>query len=180
MERRRFAREFKLETVKLIRERGVSYAQASASTWWPRAVRAETKIAPLGQSAETDLRKRRLAIKDAIAKAPSDHQLQNSDFLLGRGVKKISRLLRVPIAEPLRADLRQSAGFTNDTCAVYLNRKVGRDNTVPHRALRLPPALSWQVRLAQVRGGEQLAGPCSRGSQKLYGGDSATIRPPHT
>jgi len=30
MERRRFTREFKLEAVKLIRERGVSYAQASA------------------------------------------------------------------------------------------------------------------------------------------------------
>jgi transposase len=29
MERRRFTREFKLEAVKLIRERGVSYAQAS-------------------------------------------------------------------------------------------------------------------------------------------------------
>jgi len=29
MERRRFAREFKLEAVKLIRERGVSYTQAS-------------------------------------------------------------------------------------------------------------------------------------------------------
>ncbi len=33
--------------------------------------RAETKIAPIDQSAETDLRKRRLAIKDAIAKAIS-------------------------------------------------------------------------------------------------------------
>src|SRR5208283_3853175 len=30
MERRRFTREFKLEAVRLIRERGVSYAQASA------------------------------------------------------------------------------------------------------------------------------------------------------
>ncbi len=29
MERRRFTREFKLEAVKLIRERGVSYTQAS-------------------------------------------------------------------------------------------------------------------------------------------------------
>jgi transposase-like protein len=29
MERRRFAREFKLEAVRLIRDRGVSYAQAS-------------------------------------------------------------------------------------------------------------------------------------------------------
>ena len=29
MERRRFAREFKLEAVKLIRERGVSYSEAS-------------------------------------------------------------------------------------------------------------------------------------------------------
>lgn len=31
--------------------------------------RAETKIAPIDQAAETELRKRRLAIKDAIAKA---------------------------------------------------------------------------------------------------------------
>jgi transposase-like protein len=30
MERRRFTREFKLEAVRLIRDRGVSYAQASA------------------------------------------------------------------------------------------------------------------------------------------------------
>ncbi len=30
MDRRRFAREFKLEAVRLIKERGVSYAQASA------------------------------------------------------------------------------------------------------------------------------------------------------
>ena len=30
MERRKFTREFKLEAVKLIKERGVSYAQASA------------------------------------------------------------------------------------------------------------------------------------------------------
>jgi transposase len=30
MERRKFTREFKLETVKLIKERGVSYAQAAA------------------------------------------------------------------------------------------------------------------------------------------------------
>jgi len=30
MDRRRFTREFKLEAVKLIKERGVSYAQASA------------------------------------------------------------------------------------------------------------------------------------------------------
>jgi transposase-like protein len=29
MERRRFTREFKLEAVRLIRDRGVSYAQAS-------------------------------------------------------------------------------------------------------------------------------------------------------
>jgi transposase-like protein len=29
MERRKFTREFKLEAVKLIRDRGVSYAQAS-------------------------------------------------------------------------------------------------------------------------------------------------------
>jgi transposase-like protein len=29
MERRRFTREFKLEAVRLIKERGVSYAQAS-------------------------------------------------------------------------------------------------------------------------------------------------------
>jgi transposase len=29
MERRRFAREFKVEAVRLIRDRGVSYAQAS-------------------------------------------------------------------------------------------------------------------------------------------------------
>ena len=29
MERRKFTREFKLEAVRLIRERGVSYAQAS-------------------------------------------------------------------------------------------------------------------------------------------------------
>ena len=29
MERRQFTREFKLEAVRLIRERGVSYAQAS-------------------------------------------------------------------------------------------------------------------------------------------------------
>jgi transposase len=29
MERRKFTREFKLEAVKLIRERGVAYAQAS-------------------------------------------------------------------------------------------------------------------------------------------------------
>jgi len=29
MERRQFTREFKLETVRLIKERGVSYAQAS-------------------------------------------------------------------------------------------------------------------------------------------------------
>jgi transposase-like protein len=29
MERRRFAREFKLEAVKLIKERGVTYAQAA-------------------------------------------------------------------------------------------------------------------------------------------------------
>ncbi len=33
--------------------------------------RAETKIAPIDQAAETELRKRRLAIKDAIAKALS-------------------------------------------------------------------------------------------------------------
>jgi transposase-like protein len=30
MERRRFARDFKVEAVRLIRNRGVSYAQASA------------------------------------------------------------------------------------------------------------------------------------------------------
>ena len=30
MERRRFTREFKLEAVRLIRDRGVSYTQASA------------------------------------------------------------------------------------------------------------------------------------------------------
>jgi transposase-like protein len=30
LERRRFTREFKLEAVRLIRDRGVSYAQASA------------------------------------------------------------------------------------------------------------------------------------------------------
>jgi transposase-like protein len=30
MERRQFTREFKLEAVRLIKERGVSYAQASA------------------------------------------------------------------------------------------------------------------------------------------------------
>jgi transposase-like protein len=30
MERRKFTREFKLEAVRLIKERGVSYAQASA------------------------------------------------------------------------------------------------------------------------------------------------------
>ena len=32
MERRKFAREFKLESVRLIRDLGVSYAQAS-QTW---------------------------------------------------------------------------------------------------------------------------------------------------
>jgi transposase-like protein len=30
MERRKFTREFKLEAVRLIKERGVSYAQAAA------------------------------------------------------------------------------------------------------------------------------------------------------
>jgi transposase len=32
MERRKFTREFKLEAVRLIKERGVSYAQASPGT----------------------------------------------------------------------------------------------------------------------------------------------------
>jgi transposase-like protein len=36
MERRKFTREFKLEAVRLIRDRGVSYAQASR-TFTPRS-----------------------------------------------------------------------------------------------------------------------------------------------
>jgi transposase-like protein len=35
MERRRFTREFKLEAVRLIRDRGVSYAQATAASRRP-------------------------------------------------------------------------------------------------------------------------------------------------
>lgn len=33
MERRQFTREFKLEAVRLIKQRGVSYAQASKRPW---------------------------------------------------------------------------------------------------------------------------------------------------
>jgi transposase-like protein len=36
MERRRFTREFKFEAVRLIRDRGVSYAQASEKHRWSR------------------------------------------------------------------------------------------------------------------------------------------------
>jgi len=44
MQRRKFAREFKLEAVKLIRDRGVSYAQASQ-----RLGRASDAAAQLGE-----------------------------------------------------------------------------------------------------------------------------------
>ena len=33
MERRKFTREFKLEAVRLIKDRGVSYVQASQESW---------------------------------------------------------------------------------------------------------------------------------------------------
>jgi len=36
MERRKFTREFKLEAVRLIKDRGVSYAQASFYAWLTR------------------------------------------------------------------------------------------------------------------------------------------------
>ena len=35
--RRKFSREFKLKAVKLVRERGVSVAQAAATWMWLRA-----------------------------------------------------------------------------------------------------------------------------------------------
>jgi len=57
MERRKFTREFKLEAVKLIRDRGVSYAQASQDLKvhptqlrnWTRAFAEDPQHAFLGQ-----------------------------------------------------------------------------------------------------------------------------------
>ena len=46
MERRQFTREFKLEAVRLIKERGVSYAQASDRPW-----RSSDAVAQLGEAA---------------------------------------------------------------------------------------------------------------------------------
>jgi transposase-like protein len=51
MERRKFTREFKLEAVRLIRDRGVSYVQASAdlgvhATQLRNWVKAQAEIAP--------------------------------------------------------------------------------------------------------------------------------------
>ena len=43
MERRKFTREFKLEAVRLIKERGVSYAQASQDLSVHRSVRSWVK-----------------------------------------------------------------------------------------------------------------------------------------
>jgi transposase len=45
MERRKFAREFKLEAVRLIKDRGVSFAQASKDPECPRVA-----IAQVGES----------------------------------------------------------------------------------------------------------------------------------
>jgi transposase-like protein len=44
MERRRFTREFKLEAVRLIRDRGVSYAQASAGDLPGEALAQKSRI----------------------------------------------------------------------------------------------------------------------------------------
>jgi transposase-like protein len=46
MERRQYTREFKLEVVRLIKERGVSYAQASADLGVP-----PDAVAQLGEAA---------------------------------------------------------------------------------------------------------------------------------
>jgi hypothetical protein len=46
MERRQFTREFKLEAVRLIKERGVSYAQASVSG---RLVRLRPRFPQTGE-----------------------------------------------------------------------------------------------------------------------------------
>ena len=46
MERRKFTREFKLEAVRLIKERGVSYAQASQDL-----ACASVAVAQLGEGA---------------------------------------------------------------------------------------------------------------------------------
>ena len=45
MERRQFTREFKLEAVRLIKQRGVSYAQASKARPSPTSGRGGTGVA---------------------------------------------------------------------------------------------------------------------------------------
>ena len=54
MERRRFTREFKLEAVRLIRERGVSYVAGVA-----RSGRASVGAAQLGEGASRPIRSMR-------------------------------------------------------------------------------------------------------------------------
>ena len=54
MERRKFTREFKLEAVRLIKERGVSYAQASQDLG-----RSSDAVAQLGEGVAPTIRSMR-------------------------------------------------------------------------------------------------------------------------
>jgi transposase len=70
MERRRFTREFKLEAVRLIRDRGVSYAQASVHPTqlrnWVKAFADDPQHAFEAQLANSELRGHFAAVKRRI------------------------------------------------------------------------------------------------------------------
>ena len=78
MERRKFTREFKLEAVRLIKERGVSYAQASLDLGvhqsqlrsWVKAPAGDPQQGRAWQSARTRVGKRGLWVAKKIRPCP--------------------------------------------------------------------------------------------------------------
>jgi len=89
MERRRFTREFKLEAVRLIRDRGVSYAQASADLKvhptqlrnWVRAFADDPQHAFPGQG---QMKPEQLEIARQLASGFYSHSRGYLSFLYAR------------------------------------------------------------------------------------------------
>jgi transposase len=123
MERRRFTREFKLEAVRLIRDRGVSYAQASQDLkvhptqlrGWVKALPADPQQAFPGQGQMKPEQAEIARLKREVLKLKAERDIRKkaaaSRSVLGAICRSFAALVRlshgsIPSSAGLNTEIR--------------------------------------------------------------------------